>query len=94
MTRGTFTFDKIPTQLSIAEVKFAPDARSFTSKLEAFKLSSNDRTLARISSRHVDIVTVSPLMQLTEADISNRSRLSGYCLSQCDSPSSFMPASM
>ena len=61
-------FERTERQLPIASLYFEEDANSFASKLLDVKLSSNDFTLAMISCKQVDILLMSPCMQLTDAD--------------------------
>eukprot|EP00571_Detonula_confervacea_P011624 CAMPEP_0172312836 /NCGR_PEP_ID=MMETSP1058-20130122/18615_1 /TAXON_ID=83371 /ORGANISM="Detonula confervacea, Strain CCMP 353" /LENGTH=66 /DNA_ID=CAMNT_0013026389 /DNA_START=176 /DNA_END=373 /DNA_ORIENTATION=- len=62
-------------QLLLASSNFENDASSLTRRLDAFKLSSNVLALDEISSKQFDILLTSPLIQLSDADISNRFKL-------------------
>ena len=89
-TRGRLTsegktspiFVKIMRQLLLTSSKFDEDAKSFTSKPKALKLSSNILAWDKISSKQVEILVIPPCIKLTDVDISKRPKLREYCISQ------------
>ena len=87
-------FERMTRQLLLASLNFDEDANSLTSKLDAFKLSSNVLALDKISFKHIGMLEMSPLMQLIDADISKRSKLRKYCSSQWLVWRSCIPVSM
>jgi hypothetical protein len=91
---STPRLDSIARQLHLASSNFDRDARSLASKLDAVKPSSKVLVWDKISSKQVVNESASPGIQLMDADISKRSKLREYCVSQCSEPSNRIPALM
>ena len=71
-------FERTVKMLFTASSNLADAARSLARRIDDVRLSSKDLTLALISVKQEDMVSTSPRVQLTDADISYSSKLSRY----------------